>query len=845
MCRPDFPAILLLLGAATAALPAAAGASSGSDIPSYYRQLDFNLTSPTAWTSAVGGFANPGVYAAMPGSELEYYLADVENDGLSGLNRWGLFLGLQNLGFGAVHQRVQTGAGALSVTDYRLALSFGNRSHSSGIALGWSRGDTDPLRRSTVIQLGSVQRFGPYLSAGLAGTFSTETADQSGLVDLAVRPLGHERVTVFGDLELPKGAALENAPWSVGAMVQPVHGISLIGRYFEDESFAVSLAYAIGGDLEGGHVRASVSPRFDGDSDHLSTNYGGRVGFPERSVAAEPLFRDSYYLELDLKGSIVHTRYKYFDSNHTLYDVLEQLEYARTDSRISGVALNLSGAEMSRGNAWEVRQKLSELQAGGKHVVVFIDEAGMTLYHVASVADRVVMDPEGMLLLPGYTLGRTFIRGMLDKIGVGIDEWRFLTYKSAMESLTRHGMSEADREQRQALVDEYYGTMTEDVARSREVSGETVDRWINDIMLVTPRRALDEGIVDVLGRWEGMKDVVEELEGSRRRLVTVEQERAHGYPSRRWGEAPEVAVVYALGECAMDTGIKARRLERLLHDLRDDRGVKAVVMRVNSPGGSGMASDVVVEALKSCREKKPVVVSQGDVAASGGYWISMYADEIVVQPTTITGSIGVIGGWLWDEGLGEKLGMEGEFVKAGEHADVFFNLRFPFVGLGLPHRPLSDEERTRVLDEMKVFYEGFVGKVATGRGMSSDEVERVAQGRVWTGIQAVDNGLADRIGGLEVAIDVAVERAGFKSRQDVEVVQYSMMGLFDKGRLNPLSLVALFGGGGAGDGGFVDTIDFVRDYDMFYLRALAKHNGRALYMLPPEYMPRENGIAPE
>jgi len=135
--------------------------------------------------------------------------------------------------------------------------------------------------------------------------------------------------------------------------------------------------------------------------------------------------------------------------------------------------------------------------------------------------------------------------------------------------------------------------------------------------------------------------------------------------------------------------------------------------------------------------------------------------------------------------------------------------------------------------------------VATGRGMSSDEVERVAQGRVWTGIQAVDNGLADRIGGLEVAIDVAVERAGFKSRQDVEVVQYSMMGLFDKGRLNPLSLAALFGGGGAGDGGFVDTIDFVRDYDMFYLRALAKHNGRALYMLPPEYMPRENGIAPE
>lgn len=826
-------AALLVLASST---PSAWAGAGNSDIPSYYTHLDFNLTSPSAWTTAAGGYANPAVYAAMPGAELEWYGGIVEDDGQSGLDRWGLFTGLKHLGLGAVHQRMPAANGTYAVTDYRLALSFGDQSSALGVSLGWSRGDREAFARHTVMQLGTVQRFGAYVSAGLAGTFSTETADQSGLADLAVRPLGTDRLSVFGDIELPRGAALEDAPWSAGAMVQVVPGVSFIGRYFEDESFALSFAYSFGGDIAGGYVRDAITPRFDKEGDHASTNYGIRVGFPERNAFAERFFRDRYYASMNLKGNLVHTRYRFFDPSHTLYDVLDQLERARTDDRIAGVAVSLSGARMSAGNAWEVREKLKEVRAAGKHVVVFIDEASMTLYHVASVADRIVMDPEGTLVLPGYTLGRTYIRSMLDKMGLGIEEWRLFEYKSAMESLTRHGMSEADREQRQALADQYYRTMTGDVAGSREVSQDTVDSWIDDATVFTADQAMDEGLIDVLGRWEDVKDVVESLEGDRKGFVAAKWAGGGERPSRRWGHTPQVAVVYALGACAMDSGINARRLEKTFHRLRDDRNVKAVVLRVNSPGGSGMASDVVAAALKECAEKKPVIVSQGDVAASGGYWISMYGTEILVQPTTITGSIGVIGGWIWDDGLGEKLGMEGDFVKAGEHADVFYALRFPFVGLPLPYRDLTEEEHERVYASMRHMYNRFVGHVADGRGLSTDEVKTIAQGRVWTGVQGVDNGLADRIGGLQAAIDRAREKAGYGRGDDIAVVQYGEKGLFDLERVNPLPMSWLLrawarGGDGAG------SDDFMDDYNTTYLRELARHNGRAMCLVPPEYMP--------
>ena len=823
-----------------------------TNIPSYYSLLDYNLTSPSTWATAVGGFANPGVYQMLPGGEAQFFWTDQNQDILSGWRNWGLFLGGENIGFGTVYNRVPhpDGEGEVSVTDYRLALSAGNKNASLGAAYGWSGKDGEIFGRTRVIQLGTVQRWSKYASFGLAGVFSTETRDQSGLFDLGIRPLGNQTLALFGDLELPRGVSLQDAPWSLGAVVEWPAGLRLIGRYYEDETWALAIAYAFGGAMNTGHLGLSAQPRFDSDNKVAYTNWGFRLGYPERGFIGEHFQKDRHYVSMELKGPVVHTRYKYFDRGQLLMGIIKSLDDANNDPRVKGVALNLSGVMISRGNAWEIRDKLAKLQENGKHVVVYFDEGGMTEYHLASVADRVVMDPEGMLLLPGYVLGRTFMAGTLEKIGIGFDEWRFLKYKSAAEALSRKSMSEADREQRQALVDGYYETMSADVCASRGLSRESFDRWVDDETVILPGAAKDAGLIDAIARWDDVKEVITDLEGQSKDFVKSGSLAGQYYKSRRWGEPPRIAIVYAIGECAMDTGIRARQLEKLLLSLAKNPSVKAVVFRVNSPGGSALASDYVAEALKKCSEKKPVVVSQGDVAASGGYWISMYGDEILAQPTTITGSIGVIGGWIWDDGLAEKLGLSADWVQRGKRADLFFGPGIPFSGVGIPHRPMTDEEREQVIEEMTSLYTGFVAKVAGGRGMTQDAVEAVAQGRVWTGNAGMQNGLVDALGGLDDAIALAREKAGIAADEEVKLLDFSLKGLFDLGGFSPspIGLPSRWPWSWPWTGhGVISEVDekaalmeeFYDDYEMVYLRQIVQHNGRALCLIPPDFLPVE------
>jgi protease-4 len=232
-------------------------------------------------------------------------------------------------------------------------------------------------------------------------------------------------------------------------------------------------------------------------------------------------------------------------------------------------------------------------------------------------------------------------------------------------------MSEADREQRLALVEDFYTATRADVVASRNVSDDTFDKWVNEDVLISPKQALDLGLVDKLGRWDDVAKVIEELEGSKKPYVPASMLDENRYPSNLWGEDPAIAVVYALGYCGMDTGIQARKLEKIVKDLTNDRWTKAIVLRVDSPGGSALASDLVAERIRECTKKKPVIISQGDVAASGGYWLSMYGSKIYAQPQTITGSIGVIGGWLWDDGIGKKLGHTSDHVQVGDKAEGF------------------------------------------------------------------------------------------------------------------------------------------------------------------------------
>ncbi len=794
-------------------------------IPSYYTHLRYNLTSPGARATAIGGYANPAVYGMLPGSETWFTWTDQDN-----LTNWGLFFGAPHVGFGVVRDEIPLGGGETAgVNDYRLALSGGTKNGSVALGYGWSGGDNDLVGRSRLIQAGMTQRFGRRFSLGAVGSFATDKAYQTGIFDFAVRPFDDQKMTLFADAELPKGVSASDAPWSVGAMFDLGPGLQITGRYFDDESYSFAIGYTL--DFLG----FTGSPQFDAGDEHMFNIWQARIGYPQRNVLTEYLTTDKTYLEMNLKGQTSYRKFKLFDEDrHVLSELISDLEFAKEDPKVSGVALNLSGAVMSRGMAWEIRQKLAEVRAGGKQVVVFIDNIGLTEYHLASVADKIVLDPEGMIILPGYVMGRTYVKDALEKLGVGFEEWRFLKYKSAAETFSRDSMSDADREQRLDIIEDVYATVKNEIAESRGIDGATFDSWVNETSLFNPKKALEMGLVDTLGRWEDVKVVIQRLEGEKKRYIGRENLAGNEYPSLLWGEDPKIAVVYGLGACAMDEGINARRLEKVFNTIRDDRGVKAVVFRVDSPGGDGMASDVVAEALRKCAEKKPVIVSQGDVAGSGGYWISMYGTKIYALPTSITGSIGVIGGWVWDAGLGEKIGHTSDHVQVGKHADLGYGFRLLLSGPMLPKRNLTEEERGRMKTEILGFYDGFVGKVAAGRKMSEADVRKIAEGRVYSGTRGKEIGLVDELGGLDAAIRAARSAAGIPDEETVEIVELPEMPFFNMSDLLPMPGMwarALWSSE-PDDATADEAVELQPDWS--YVRALMRSPGRPLFMVPPE-----------
>lgn len=787
------------------------GAQELSRIPSYYSQVDFLLSTPGAAGTALGGYVNPAVYGVLPGPELQFFWSD-EGAQWSSLKRWGLFTGVPHLGFGLIHRKDREA----SITDYRIALAGGGRAMGFGLAYGWSRGDLGVYPRDNILLAGLIQRPCRFASLGLTAAMATGNSDRKAVVDLAVRPLGNPTVTLFGDAEMNKKDRLEDAGWGVGAAVEFLPGARVVGKYLDTKEFTVGLNFSFGS------LRLSSAPHYDEHQNLGYTTSGVRVGYPTLNLFDRYLKKDKHYLSLELKGRVAYRKFRFFDrETHTLSGILFALEEAIDDPRIAGVALNLSGMRTSRVLAWEIREKLKELREAGKGVVVFIDEGGMTEYHLASVADRIVMDPEGLLFLPGYVAGHTYFRGTLDKLGLGVDEWRFFKYKSAFETLSREGMSDPEREQLQALLNDFYTVVRDDVCASRNVSPNRFDSWINEKVVFPADSALAEGLVDTLGRWEEVKEVIKSLEGEGKAMVGSKNLAAREFPSQIWGPKPQIAIVYGLGVCAMDEGIKARQLEKIFQRLEKDSGVKGVVFRVDSPGGEALASDVVAEALLRCAEEKPVIVSQGNVAGSGGYWISMYGDTIVAAPGTVTGSIGVIGGWIWNKGFGSKLGLTSDHVKVGDHADLGFGIRLPFLGIQVPDRNLSPEERPKVEQLIRSLYKTFVAKVAQGRAMTEAEVDSVGQGRIWSGIDGKEKGLVDVIGGLERAIEIARQAADIPPEKEVEIVEMPQKGLFKLDFLRPKT----------------PGFSAQQDRDWLYLKLIADHPGQPIPVVPPDLYP--------
>jgi protease IV len=761
------------------ALSSARAAADG--LPDYPRESDILVDTPGTTSSVAGGLFNPAAWSIQPAGGFLFAWNDAAGD-LSDDDFTGV-LSFQHLAFGVRHFQLEPTPGdELHVRDYTLGVGGGNRAAAWGVGYAWGGGDLDQAPRHERLVLGSVVRHRT-ASFGLAWTDDLEVDDNFLQADLGIRPFG-PRITLFGDAVYGHGDSFDDIRSGYGLEVRPLPGLALAAkaRSTGDVSFRIDVA------LER-HGSWSFRPHLDDDGKRSAATYSVEITPPRPCLGDAHAGRRRAFPALDLRGPVAYQRYEILDRRRTLLGTLRGIAAAAQDPRIGGVVVNLSGAEIGPEMLWEIRAQLAGLRARGKKVIVYVDRATMSGYMLATVADQIWMDPQGMLDLRGLATGRTYMRHALDKLGVGMDEWRFFTYKSAFEVYSRDSMSDPDREQRQQLLDDFYAEMSAAITAGRGLTRARWDSLVNGMSVLLPADARAAGLVDSIGSFADAQKAAARVpprprpDAAAAALAGVDGDRL--WSPLEWGDPPRIAVLYAIGPCDMETGIRGRRLSEEIRKARRDRRVRAVVLRADSPGGDALPSDLVAREIFETAKKKPVIVSQGQVAASGGYWISMFADTIVAAPLTITGSIGVIGGWAWNKGFGDKIGFDYDGVKHGTHADLGLGIRLPLIGEALPERPLTREERDYVEKVIRISYRDFVDKVAKGRGLDAARVDSIGQGRVWSGVRGRNNGLVDELGGLWRSVQIAKAAAGLPPGRKIALVEGPPLGRFDWSALQP------------------------------------------------------------
>jgi protease-4 len=722
--------------------------------PSYYFNNDMELATPGTTIFGLNGFNNPAELSFQPHPNI-YFSWNDKDAAANNFSSWGLFTSIPYLGFG-VHNQSD---GEYSITDYKLSTAIGSDVLGFGLGYGWSSGEVSYYNRSNLFTLGAIYRPVNFLSFNFIANLPAE-GESEGIVGAGFRPFASYNITFFGDYTFTDDKVAEEIKWSAGAIIEPLDGLRIVGRYYDGKSFNVGMQLGFGA------FGLSTIGHFDEDSQRSYNTYGIRIGADDRNLLR--IFSgDDNYVSMNLQGGIKYQNFKLFDNSKTLFNLLEQFDAVKNDNSVSGIAINLSGANINKEMYWELREKLREIKSYGKKVYIYIDRAGMDEYHFASVADKIILDPMGTVSLNGYIMGRTFFKGTLDMLGLGFRELRYFKYKSAAESYAREDFSEADREQRQKLVDDNYDLAQQEICEGRNFTPSYFDKLVDSTFMFLPDDALKLKLVDTLARWSDIGDIIKKFERENKNLISANSLEEFNVPDDYWGSKPKIAVIYAIGGTSMDDGIKARNLVKYVEAAMNSSNVKAIVLRVDSPGGDALASDLIAEVLRKGKGKKPIIVSQGYVAASGGYWLSMYADTIVAAPNTITGSIGVIGSFMFNKSLKQELGLSVDHVQKGKFADLGFGATLPLIGISIPDRDFTDEELKMAETGIKTLYKGFVEKVALGRNKSFDDIEKIAQGRVWSGSDGLKNGLVDVLGGLDAAIKIALQKTNLTNSEFV------------------------------------------------------------------------------
>ncbi|WP_426328486.1 signal peptide peptidase SppA [Pedobacter sp. R-06] len=447
-----------------------------------------------------------------------------------------------------------------------------------------------------------------------------------------------------------------------------------------------------------------------------------------------------------------------------LNDFLKAVQKAKTDDNIKCIYLNVSSPNAGFATLREVRNALIDFKKSHKKIIAYSEVYTQGAYYLASVADKVYLNPEGALEFKGFSSELTFFKGTLEKVGVEMQVIRVGNYKSAVEPFILDKMSDYNRKQVTAYVGGLYNTFLTDIAQSRNIQKDSLFNIADNYKVQQPQDAVNFKMIDAL---KYKDQILEELKGlsGRTRGENIRSVTINDYAKNNTdtGEGKDkVAVIYANGEISggegSDNQIGSERISRAIRKARLDDDIKAVVIRVNSPGGSALASDVIWREIVLTKKEKPVIASFGDVAASGGYYIGCAADSIFVQPNTITGSIGVFGIIPNFQNLmTNKLGITFDGVKTGKYADIMAT-----------NRPMTAGERFIIQNELNRIYSGFVSRVADGRKKSKAYIDSIGGGHVWIGTDAVQIGLADRIGSFNDAIKAAAKKAKLKNYKIVE-----------------------------------------------------------------------------
>lgn len=450
-------------------------------------------------------------------------------------------------------------------------------------------------------------------------------------------------------------------------------------------------------------------------------------------------------------------------------EIIKAIRKAKSNNNIKGIYIEVGSFSSGFANLEAVRRELIDFKESGKFIVSYADNYGQGAYYICSTADSILLNPQGSVGLMGLASQGIFFTGLAEKLGVEHYIFKVGTYKSAVEPYFLKKFSDANREQLTSFLGSIWGNVTSAIEQSRNITHERLTQYLdNGLAMGKATNAIDYKLADKLCYRYEAENIVKEMAGqdTSGKLKSANVKKVASIKEAAKESANSIAILYAEGEIREESGSSAlsgseqiisEKMAKKLRDLKDDESVKAVVFRVNSPGGSAYISEQIWKEVVELKAQKPIVVSMGDYAASGGYYISCAANKIIAERTTLTGSIGV---------FGVVRNMTGTFDKVGVTTDVVKTNRF--ADLGDISRPMKDDEKALIQRSVEQTYDLFLGRCADGRGMTKDDIDSIGQGRVWTGEQALERGLVDKLGGIDDAI---AEAASLANLTDYKVVE--------------------------------------------------------------------------